>query len=481
MTLSEPTRALPSQSQGAGRSLPQSPLGRALGRLGPAWPLKYLLVGFPIWWALGVGSMVFFLAALAMGVQLLQRGRLRAPAGFGLWVLFLAWMLLGVFVLWADAPGTISEGGIERLAGFGVRVLWYLAVTVAVLYPLSLSSRSMPALAVCRWLGSLFLVAVFLGVAGVLVPSFGFTSPAELIVPGARSEGFIRTMVHPSLTTSSDFLGYEQPRPRAPFAYPNAWGNNVGLLLPFFVYAALRSRHRWQRWSVPAVLGLAAVPIAFSLNRGLWLGLCVVSVYTLVILLRARRYRAAYSALAVGLAAVVLALSSPLADTVTLRLDTPHSNERRTTVGEVVTRTTWQGSPLLGFGTTREVQGNFASISGGQTPTCRQCAAPPLGTQGLTWRLILTTGFVGTALFAAFMSWQFLVHVRRRTPMAVLGCMTLTVSGLFFFVYDSLGSPLFILMMAIGLMNRERIEAMQAAGERALVRPAALRTRMSHT
>ena len=47
---------------------------------------------------------------------------------------------------------------------------------------------------------------------------------------------------------------------------------------------------------------------------------------------------------------------------------------------------------------------------------------------------------------------------RRVDPISVVGCMALTVSVLFFIVYDSLESPLFILMLAIGLMNRQRLD-----------------------
>ena len=141
-----------------------------------------------------------------------------------------------------------------------------------------------------------------------------------------------------------------------------------------------------------------------------------------------------------------------------LRIETPHSNARRGTVAEVVIDTTWHGSPLLGFGTTRKVTGNFASIAGTGSTSCHQCSAPPLGTQGFLWRLILTTGFVGTGLFVVFMVVQWLKHFRRRDVFSVVGCMCLVMSGLFFLVYDSLDSPLFILMLAIGLMNRERLQ-----------------------
>ena len=125
--------------------------GRVRTWLGPAWPLKVLLVGFPLWWALGVGSLAFLIAAVAMGIQIVRRGAIRVPAGFGLWVLFLVWMVVGVAMLWVDAPGTIVGGGPERLVGFSYRVLWYFAITVAMLYPLSIPARDVPSAQMARW------------------------------------------------------------------------------------------------------------------------------------------------------------------------------------------------------------------------------------------------------------------------------------------------------------------------------------------
>jgi hypothetical protein len=428
-------------------------------RLGPAWPLKALLLGFPLWWALGVAQFAFLSAAVAMAVQMYRRGSVRVPAAFGVWLLFLMWMAAGVFVLWAHAPGTLDGGGPIRIIPFLFRVMWYLAITVAMLYPLSMSSRILPAMDVARWLAALFVFSVLAGVAGLVLPHFQFTSLTELIVPGAKARGtFIHTMLHPALTTSSDFLGYEQPRPKAPFAYPNAWGNNVGLLLPFFVVAWVHSKRRWQRVSVPLVLALFLLPVAYSLNRGLWLGILLVAVYAAVALARAGRVAALWTLMVVAIVATVILVASPVWSTIMLRIETPHSNARRGTVAQVVVDTTWQGSPLLGFGTTRKVTGNFASIAGTGSTDCHQCSAPPLGTQGFLWRLILTTGFVGTALFAVFMVVQWLKHFRRRDIFSVLGCMSLAMSALFFIVYDSLDSPMFILMLAVGLMNRERLQ-----------------------
>ncbi|MCU0264572.1 MAG: O-antigen ligase family protein [Actinomycetia bacterium] len=443
-------------------------------RLGPAWPLKLLLLGFPLWWLLGLASFSFLIAATAMAVQMVRRGGVRLPAGFGVWLLFLAWMGAGVFMLWVDAPGTITEGGSERLVGYLFRVLWYLAVTVALLYPLSLPARVLPARQVYSWLGALLVVATFGGLAGLVAPAFELTTPAEWIIPGARGSGFIHEKVHLTLATPSDFLGYEQARPNAPFTFANAWGNNVGLLLPYFVYGWLITGKRWQQLTAPVVLVLVAIPIIFSLNRGLWLGLVVSALFAAVMLARRGHFAALWTLLAGLAVAAVVFMASPLADTLVSRLEHPHSNERRTTVAEVVLETTWDASPLLGYGTTRQVEGSFASIAGGATPECRQCAAPPLGTQGFMWRLVFTTGFVGTVLFLAFMAVQLVTHIRRLDAEAILGSMSIVVSMLFFLVYDSLESPLFLLMLAIGLMNRRRLddEAVEAAMARGRAGPA---------
>ena len=214
-----------------------------------------------------------------------------------------------------------------------------------------------------------------------------------------------------------------------------------------------------QRVAVPFVLALALIPVVFSLNRGLWIGLTILAIYAAVNSARSRHYAGLLGLAGAAVLAVIVIVATPLADTIALRVETPHSNDRRATVAETVTSTTWEGSPLLGYGTTRQVQGSFGSITGGATPDCHQCAAPPMGTQGFVWRLVFTTGFVGTILFYLFLAIQMLRHIRRKDGISVVGCMALTVSLVSFMVYDSLESPLFILMLAVGLMNRQRLEA----------------------
>ena len=109
-------------------------------------------------------------------------------------------------------------------------------------------------------------------------------------------------------------------------------------------------------------------------------------------------------------------VSSPLYDTLVLRVETPHSNDRRAGTAETVVSVTAEGSPFVGYGTTRTMQGSFSSLAGGETEQCHQCAAPPLGTQGFMWRLVLTTGFGGTVLCLSFFALQFLRRARGPAP-----------------------------------------------------------------
>lgn len=422
--------------------------------LRPGWPLSVLYLGFPVWWALGLAQVIFFAMALAMAVILRRRGPLRVPRGFAPWLLFLVWMLAGALLVRATAPGTEPGGGIGRLANFAVWAGWYVAITIAMLYVVN-TAREVSTQRIVRLLGWMFVVTTSFGVLAVVAPTLEFESPMELVLPHSIvSTNFVRTLIHPSLSSSSDFLGYVQARPTAPFPYSNAWGNNLALYLPFFVLGWLGRDAGWRRKVAPFVLVAAIVPIVFSLNRGLWLSLAVAAGYAAVRLAVNGRVRALQALVAAVVVGGIAFASSPLYDTLVLRIETPHSNDRRTGTAETVVSTTAAGSPVVGYGTTRTMQGSFSSLAGGETESCHQCAAPPLGTQGFMWRLVLTTGFGGTVLCLSFFALQFLRRARGPAPLDVATCTVLIVAVLCFFVYDSLGSAMFTALIAIGLMAR---------------------------
>jgi hypothetical protein len=422
--------------------------------LKPGWPLVMLYAPFPLWWALGLAQLIFLVAAASMAVILYRQRTLVVPRGFAIWLLFLAWMLAGVLVVRAIAPGTVPGVGIGRYGGFVVWAGWYFAITVVMLYVVN-TARQVSTQRIVRLLAWMFVVTTGFGVLAVLVPTLEFESVMELTLPRAvTSSNYVRTLVHPSLSSTSDFLGYVQPRPTAPFPYSNAWGNNLAMYLPFFLLAWFGRDAGWRRMVAPLVLVAAVVPITFSLNRGLWGSLGLAAAYAAVRLALNGRTRALQALVAALVVGGMVFVSSPLYDTIQLRVATPHSNDRRAGTATTVISTTLAGSPVVGFGMTRKMEGSFSSLAGGETEECHQCAAPPLGTQGFMWRLMLTTGLGGTLLCLSFLAFQFLRRTRGAIPIHVTGCTVLLVSVLCSFVYDSLGSALFTVFIAIGLMAR---------------------------
>lgn len=434
--------------------------------LQPGWPLTWLFMLFPLWWILGVSHFVFLLAAIPMLAELLRRRPVLAPIGFAAWLLFMVVVGAGATLLWLEPPGTVPVDGISRLVIFGYRYAWYAAVTIVALYVLNMPERELSTDRVMKLVSWMFVYTTCGGLAGLIFSDAEIPSLLELVIPLQMDrDGFFYSLIHPSLTTTSDFLGYDQPRPSAPFAYANAWGNNLGLFMPFFVYTWLRKGAGWRRPVGVVILGAAVIPIAFSLNRGLWAGLVTAALITAVKFAQTGRFRAVQATVALIVIGGIAFAASPLYDTVSLRVNTPHSNDRRGNLATEVVGGTLSSSALLGYGDTRSVKGSFASIAGGETPDCEHCAEPALGTQGFVWRLIYTTGLLGTLLFLAFVCMQLWRFVGARDPVAIVGSLVIVLTLLFSFVYDSLESPLFTMMIAVGLMNRRFARPGQLAGD----------------
>src|SRR5690606_36276443 len=120
---------------------------------GPAWPVAALLLGYPLWWALGFGGLSWVVLAVPMAVILWRRRPVRVPPGFGLWVLLLAGYLLSGLMLGEMPPGTYGEYGARRLVGYGMRFALYVSALILVLYLGNLTERELPQLRLVRMLG----------------------------------------------------------------------------------------------------------------------------------------------------------------------------------------------------------------------------------------------------------------------------------------------------------------------------------------
>ena len=424
----------------------------------PHWPLTVLLVGFPLWWLLGLSAILPIALAVPMARQLMRRHPIRVPRGFGLWLIFLVFVAVGVAVLWVDAPGAVPGGGSSRLIVFGYRLLWYLACTVVLLWVGNLSEDELPTLRVIRLLGWMFVVTALGGLLGVLIPRFEVTSLVEMMTPGGlRSNAFVKSLIHPRAANESTFLGRSQFRPMAPFSFANSWGANFAMLLPFFLVGWMGpSAKPAYRRIAPFILIPSAIPVVYSLNRGLWISLGLGLVFVVVRLVLSGRVAALASAVAIVIVGFLIFLATPLATLTSERLETAHSNDRRGELLSLTVSSTLEGSPVLGYGSTRDVQGSFASIAGGATADCSACEVPPLGTQGHVWLVIFSQGVVGALFFLAFFIVQARNHIRAGSTIEAIGLCLLLFFAFQIFIYDTLEMPFYTLMITIGLMWRER-------------------------
>lgn len=412
-----------------------------------ALPLMLAVAGWPLWWALGMSQLVFILAAIPLGWRLVSRGNIKFPPGFSLWALFLLTVLISVLALDVVAEGARTPSGVGRYLAFGARFANYAAVTVVLLYIGNASERVLPRAKLVAWLAYLGLTSLLLGVLSLFFPDVEWARPLNLVLPSAFSEGGVNR-----LAQVQDVIGDPTPRPAAPFAFTNAWGNATALLLVWvLVWTFLGSRGR--RFWVALLLLLGLAPIIYSLNRGMWLGLLIALIIVGVRLaLRGRTRLMAASAVGLVVVATVVALS-PLNTLLTQRFDAGHSNSVRSSLAESAVDLARQ-SPIIGLGSTRNTIGSEASIAIGPTPSCPRCGGRVIGSTGQFTLLLVAQGFVGLALYVGYFLASLWAFRRDHSVLGIAG-WTVVSLGLFLgFFYTALTLPLAVVFCSIGLMWR---------------------------
>ncbi|MCG5216871.1 hypothetical protein [Streptosporangium sp. KLBMP 9127] len=425
-------------------------MGHVRGIRPVAWPIAALLLGYPVWWALGLGGLSVIVVAAPMAVILWRRRPLKVPPGFGLWLLLLAGLLLSSLMLAEMPPDTYGELGPGRFIGYLMRLALYLSLLVLVLYLGNLHEHELPQLTLIRMLGVLFITTIAGGLLGLVAPGFEFTSPIEMALPDWISgNSFVHNLIHPTAAQTQKVLGYAAPRPEAPFEWANAWGSNLSVLLIWFVVGWWVYGGARRRLVAVLIIALAVVPVIHSLNRGLWIGLGVAALYLLV---RSGPRARTTMCLVAGAGALALALS-PLWSIVAQRLDSPHSNDIRAfTVSATVAAAAH--SPVIGYGNTRNAVGNHNSATTGKTMWCGECGHPPLGSDGQLWHLLITQGFVGAGLYVTFFAGTIARYWRDRTPVGMAGVLVMILVLLYMFVYDGLVTPLSLYLISFALLWR---------------------------
>ena len=432
---------------------------RAAGWLAghPAWPVTALIIGYPVWWALGIADFMWILLAIPMALRMLawwahQSRPLRVPPGFGFWLLFLVCAAAGLAVLTLTAPGTVPSPVSHRVLSYADRTLNYLGVTVILLYAGNLTERELARRRFAWMLGLVAIYATIGGLAGMVAPHLQFSSPFLLLLPkNVQANTFIQASMHPGLSQIQNVLGTAGGRPKAPFDYTNIWGDCLTILLPWLLVGWYLGGTRRQRWIAGAAVAVAIIPLLYSLNRGVWIGIGVALAY-LALRLAAKGRLAMLGGLFAVVALVgILVLVTPLQSVISGRLEHGKSNNLRSRLNSLSVDAAI-ASPVIGYGDPRQERGSPQSISVGPSPRCPSCGQLAVGSTGQLWLLLVCDGFVGAALYLGFFGYGIWRFRHDGTPYGIAGVLVLLLSFVYMFTYDAVGAPLGFTMLAYALL-----------------------------
>jgi len=395
------------------------------------WPLWAMTVGMPLAYLLGIQGFVWCLPALVFGTRILADRNVRFPKSTILLIVFLGWILL-------------STAMIESASGyllFVYRWLLFAGALTSLVWLVNVSEERVRSMQVYDWLAALWICLVVFGYLGVLFPEFVQRSPFQIALGPVGNVGVVDELSRWRFAETQGFLGYPLPRPAAPFTGTNGWGAAVGILTPFFLRSWIVQPDQRRRRIGYAIALVGVYPILVSVNRGLWISLAVGMVYFAA--RKALRGKfAAFGVLCGAMVAVtVLLLATPAGQLVGDKLDkSERSNDSRSTLyveafhGAV-------DSPLIGNG-------------GPVRPPDAPPGMPPIGTHGMLWYLMFVHGFVGMALFLAWLGGEVLRSGRVRTADGWWTHLALVI-GLVQVPFYGLLPQVVLFGIAAGLSHRE--------------------------
>lgn len=416
----------------------------------PGWPIGAAVALYPLWWFLGVAPLVLPVTGVVLAAQLRRRReRLIVPPGFWIWLAFLLVVVVSGVMLNLTIPDTLPPSGIGHYAAYVIRLISYVAVALMMLFFINTSEEEFPAVRLMRWIGALAVSSIGLGLISIRLPGFSFPTVASLVVPASLSSVLGGQA---SLAQLQPVLGVVAPRPAAPFVFTNAWGCALALMLVWLLVAGWAARWR-VRVATALVMVIGIVPIVYSLNRGMWIGMALGIVYVAA-RLAARGRVLVIGVLALGLGVGTVAfVASPLQTLVTQRVSHGHSNDIRTSLG-LQALTAAAESPLLGYGSTRKVLGSSASIAVGSTKSCPKCGNADIGSTGQFLLLLVSQGFLGTGLYIGYFVRTLWAYRRDASPVGIGGSVVLVMSLFFGIAYNGLDIPLAVTFLSVGLLYR---------------------------
>jgi polysaccharide biosynthesis protein PslJ len=370
--------------------------GRLSGGRGPlpSWPLAWLFLGLPAWWALGLMDVIIVPLAVVMLLYLGRAGHVRVPRGFAVWLVFLFFMCGSV----------IELTKVTQYFTFSYRAGIYLACTVLFVYVYN-SWRSISDRRILGYLVGYFAVMVAGGYLGAAFPVHRLTTPMYYLLaketPFLVSNQLVQSMVVRPFS-QYDPTGYFQipPRPAAPFLYANNWGNAYSLLLPLVLVFVIETRHHtWKRRLLVLLSLSSAIPAMLTLNRGMFIGLGIVALY-LGLRLAARGYLLHVVLAATVTGGIGLFLWNALHVSAGLDTRVQASNDTRVSLYTQSLHAI-TASPLFGFGVPIE-------------STSANRWDPRVGTQGQFWMVLVSHGMIAVACFVGFFVLTAFLTFRRR-------------------------------------------------------------------
>jgi hypothetical protein len=408
----------------------------------PAWPVAVLFVLYPLWWVLGLSSVILPIVGGCCLFLLAVRRAVQLPPLWWLWSAFAIWMLASAVML--DSTG--------RMIGFGQRFAAFAGAGLIATYLFN-AGQNLPRRRVLALLSTFLGWMTIGGYLGMAFPHVRLPTPALALAPDALAGNeYVLDLLSPRFAEVQDPWGASEAfvRPSAPFAYTNAWGHAFVLLLPVVAALAVRATRRTRL--LLAALVLAALPPALAtLNRGIFIGVAIAALY-----LAARHVRrispARIGQIALGatLLAGVVMVSGAL-NRLSERTSTSSTTQDRAELYREAFRRTLD-SPWLGWGAPRPSATLDVSV----------------GTQGHFWYLMFSHGFVGLTLFLALI-WGLAWRTRRTLDLeSTLIHTTLVCSAVLLLFYGIDSVHLVIVTGCAVLLLREASEAWTAPARSAV-------------
>lgn len=399
----------------------------------PAWPVVAMFVLFPLWWLLGLADLIWILMAVPMTLLMIRSRSIEVPRGFGLYLLFLVWVLCSGYQL----------ERVGQAIGFSYRLALYAAGGVLLVYAYNarrwLTERLATGALTMYWLAT-----VLGGYLALVWPGAVLRTPLSYVLPGAMLDNeLVNHMVVRRMTQwNPDAWIQLDPRPSAPFLYTNNWGNVYSLLMPFVVAYLFHVRGTRRFWFVLAMVPVSLVPAFLTLNRGMFLGLGLAIAYAalrLVLMGNVRAVLALSALVVVGMSAFVVL---PAQDRLEHRVTESSSTEDRASLYSQALDTVPE-SPILGHAVPQEAANPNLD---------------PVGTQGQFWMIMVSHGVGALACFVGWFVIAFVRSLRRQDITGLTANAVLLVAVMELLYYGSLpyGLPIMMLAAALALRPRER-------------------------